>query len=131
MSPDPRLPNFIYIGPDKAGSSWLHEVLFQHPEVFLTEAKDLYFFDRYFDRGLSWYRNQFRRATPEHRVVGEVCQDYLFEPEAAKRIRDCLGEINLMVTLREPPAPTRRTCTTSSTGSTWARSVRRSTPFRN
>lgn len=104
MSTDGRLPNFIYIGPDKAGSSWLHEVLLQHPEVFLTEAKDLYFFDRYFDRGLSWYRAQFRRAMPGHRVVGEVCQDYLFEPEAAKRIRDCLGEINLMVTLREPAA---------------------------
>ena len=46
-----RLPNFIYIGPDKAGSSWLHEMLIGHPEVYLTPAKDLYFFDRYYDRG--------------------------------------------------------------------------------
>jgi hypothetical protein len=99
-----RLPNFLYIGPDKAGSSWLHEVLLRHPQVFLTEAKDLYFFDRYYDRGLEWYRSQFRHATDAHRVVGEVCQDYLFEPLAPARIRECLGEINLMVTLREPAA---------------------------
>lgn len=58
-----QLPNFLYIGPDKAGSSWLHEVLIQHPEVFLSEAKDLYFFDRYYDRGMAWYASQFRRAT--------------------------------------------------------------------
>ena len=70
-------PNFIYIGPDKAGSSWLHEVLLRHPQVFLSPAKDLYFFDRYYDRGIAWYLRQFDDAGPEHVVVGEVCQDYL------------------------------------------------------
>ena len=98
-----RLPNFLYIGPDKAGSSWLHEVLLLHDDVFLSEAKDLYFFDRYYERGLDWYRQQFRHAG-QQRVVGEVCQDYLFHPDAAKRIRHDLGEIRLMVTLREPAA---------------------------
>ncbi len=104
MTQPGRLPNFLYIGPDKAGSSWLHEVLLRHPQVFLTEAKDLYFFDRYFDRGLDWYRAQFRQAPETSLVVGEVCQDYLFEPEAPERIRSCLGPVNLMVTLREPAA---------------------------
>ena len=99
-----RLPNFLYIGPDKAGSSWLHETLLTHPQVFLTEAKDLYFFDRYYDRGLGWYQAQFERAGPQHRVVGEVCQDYLFHPEAAARIHQDLGQVKLMVTLREPAA---------------------------
>jgi pimeloyl-ACP methyl ester carboxylesterase len=99
-----RLPNFLYIGPDKAGSSWLHEVLITHPEIFLTQAKDLYFFDRYYDRGLDWYRTQFRLADDRHRIVGEVCQDYLFEPEAAPRISKDLGDVRLMVTLREPAA---------------------------
>lgn len=99
-----RFPNFLYIGPDKAGSSWLHEVLLRHPQVYLTEAKDLYFFDRYYDRGLDWYRAQFRRAGPQHEVVGEVCQDYLFHPQAPARIRRDLGDVRLMVTLREPAA---------------------------
>ena len=99
-----RLPNFLYIGPDKAGSSWLHEVLLRHPQVFLTEAKDLYFFDRYYDRGIDWYRAQFRHAGGHHEIVGEVCQDYLFHPQAASRIRADLGPVRLMVTLREPAA---------------------------
>ena len=96
-----RLPNFLYVGPDKAGSSWLHEMLLKHPDVYLTPAKDLYFFDRYYDRGLAWYAAQFRDARSEE-VVGEVCQDYLFHPEAASRIHATLGPVKVMVTLRDP-----------------------------
>lgn len=96
-----RLPNFLYVGPDKAGSSWLHETLIKHPEVYLTPSKDLYFFDRYHDRGLDWYAAQFKDARDEP-VVGEVCQDYLFHPEAARRIHDALGDVKVMVSLRDP-----------------------------
>ena len=95
-------PNFLYIGPDKAGSSWLHEVLLRHEQVFMPEAKDLYFFDRYWDRGLPWYLNHFTPAGPQHVVVGEVCQDYLFHPEAPARIEQALGAPRMMVTLRDP-----------------------------
>ena len=65
-----RLPNFLHLGPGKSGSSWLHETLTLHPEVYLSEAKDLYFFSRYYDRGVDWYRKQFRSAQPSDRIVG-------------------------------------------------------------
>jgi hypothetical protein len=101
-SPEPTKPNFIYIGPDKAGSSWLHEVLLTHPQVFMPVAKDLYYFDRYYDRGDSWYLEQFADARPEQTVVGEVCQDYLFCAESPERIQKSLGTSRFMVTLRDP-----------------------------
>ncbi|MGD9957848.1 sulfotransferase domain-containing protein [Nocardioides sp.] len=97
-----RLPNFIYIGPDKAGSSWLHEILIDHPEVYFTPAKDLYFFDRYFDRGPQWYADQFADAQPQHKIVGEVCQDYLFDPPTPARMAEVLGTVQTMVSLRDP-----------------------------
>lgn len=96
-----RLPNFLYVGPDKAGSSWLHETLLKHPDVYLSPAKDLYYFDRYYDRGVAWYSSRFRDARGQ-RVVGEVCQDYLFHPEAAARIHATLGPVKVMVSLRDP-----------------------------
>lgn len=96
-----RLPNFLYIGPDKAGSSWLHEMLIQHPQVYLTPAKDLYFFDRYYDRGPAWYADQFRDANGRP-IVGEVCQDYLFHPDAPARIAETLDRPRMMVSLRDP-----------------------------
>jgi Sulfotransferase domain len=99
-----RLPNFLFLGPDKAGSSWLHEALLHHPSVYLSEAKDLYFFDRYYDRGIDWYASQFRKAGPAHTIIGEVSPDYLASPEAPERIATCLGQPMLMATLRDPAA---------------------------
>jgi Sulfotransferase domain len=97
------LPNFLHIGPSKSGSTWLHEVLILHPEIYLSLAKDLYFFSRYYDRGPGWYRAQFRDAQKEHKIIGEVCPDYLACAEAPERIRACLGpDVRLMATLREP-----------------------------
>lgn len=98
-----RLPTFVHIGPGKSGSTWLHEVLSLHSEVYLAPAKDLYFFSRYYDRGVDWYRAQFAAAPVDARVVGEVCPDYLLSAEAPDRIRRVLGsDVKLMVTLRDP-----------------------------
>lgn len=100
---DVRLPTFIHIGPGKTGSTWLHEVLSLHPEVYLSPAKDLYYFSRYYDRGIDWYRSQFAQAPHDVPVVGEVCPDYLLTNAAAGRIRTTLGpDVQLMVTLRDP-----------------------------
>ena len=98
-----KMVNFLYLGPGKAGSTWLHEVLVRHPEVYLTEAKDLYFFSRYYDRGPGWYEAQFQSARPEHKIIGEVSPDYLACAAAPERILACLGpDVRLMVTLRDP-----------------------------
>ncbi len=70
------LPNFLHLGPSKSGSTWLHEVLIGHPEVYLSQAKDLYFFNRYYDRGPGWYRAQFRGACSSWTIIrscGRVC----------------------------------------------------------
>lgn len=97
------LPNFLHLGPAKSGTTWLYQVLAEHPEVLLCPAKDLYFFDRCYDRGLDWYRAQFRGAGQEHNVIGEICPGYLSFGPAPERIRACLGpDVRLMVTLREP-----------------------------
>jgi len=95
-------PDFLYIGPDKSGSTWLYEVLRRHPEVFVPSVKDLYFFDRNYDRGLTWYEKFFAAAPATARAVGELSHDYLFSPEAARRIRSDLPGVRLITSLRDP-----------------------------
>jgi hypothetical protein len=97
-----RPPNFLFIGPDKAGSTWLYEALKQHPQVYLPAVKELFFFDRFYDKGWPWYRKYFNGAGDRHRVVGEICHDYLFSPLACQRIARDLPDAKLMVSLREP-----------------------------
>jgi len=96
------LPNFLFIGPDKSGSTWLQARLSTHPQVFLPAAKDTYFFGAEFSRGLPWYEAHFAAAKPEHVIVGEICHDYLFDPVAADRIMELIPKATLMVCLREP-----------------------------
>ena len=40
------LPDFICIGAQKAGTSWLYQMLIQHPDLWFPPLKELHFFDR-------------------------------------------------------------------------------------
>jgi hypothetical protein len=95
-------PNFLFIGPDKTGSSWMYEILRQHPNCFVPLCKDIYFFDRYYERGLEWYFGLFQGATPSHSAIGELSHDYLFSVKAAERIYKDLTDIKLITCLRHP-----------------------------
>ncbi len=48
MSPasKPRGPDFLVIGAQRAGTTWLHRVLRQHPHLWLPPVKELHYFDR-------------------------------------------------------------------------------------
>ncbi len=95
-------PNLLFIGPDKAGSSWLYHMLRTHPGCYIPPAKDIYYFDRYYDRGPQWYASFFKSAPDHAVVVGEICHDYLYSAEAAERISTQLPEVKLMTILRDP-----------------------------
>lgn len=51
-------PRFPGLGAQKAGTTWLHALLDQHPRLCLPQTKETRFFDdpKCFDRGLDWYR---------------------------------------------------------------------------
>jgi len=97
-----RKPNFLYIGPNKAGSTWIYEALRFHPEVYLARAKELHYFDIYYDQGPDWYYGHFQDAQPSHRIIGEISHDYMYSAEACARIAAELDGVRLMVCLREP-----------------------------
>lgn len=39
-------PDFIVIGAQRSGTTWLHRLLTQHPQLWLTPVKELHYFDR-------------------------------------------------------------------------------------
>ena len=95
------LPNFLYLGPAKAGSTWMADAFRDHPEIYVPAAKDLYFFDRYFEKGTDWYASYFERGRGR-KVLAEFSHDYLYSSEAPARIREVIPDARLMVCLREP-----------------------------
>lgn len=103
---DRHWPNFIAIGPGKAGTSWLYKVLQQHPDVCMSSAKETTFFDDHYHRGLDWYQKFFRKcehsAPTEPHAVGEISNTYIFCAEAAQRIATHFPTMKILSTLRNP-----------------------------
>ena len=97
-------PNFIVIGPGKAGTSWLFQVFNAHPEICTSSAKETIFFDEEYDRGLKWYSKFFKSCCCEDRphAVGEISNTYIFSPVVPERIHRQFPEMKLISTLRNP-----------------------------
>src|SRR5580700_360168 len=53
-----RYPDFICIGAQKSGTSWLHQMLKQHPDVWLPHTKEIHYFDVIHGDGGSYNRAQ-------------------------------------------------------------------------
>jgi len=114
-----RLPNFLIIGAQKAGTSWLHQKLRLHPEIFLPPVKDQAHF--YWDEGphastLEQYSTGFDPAL-ECQAVGEATAAYFWTGSGSqwdvkprghcanvpKRVLDTLGrDTRLILSLRDP-----------------------------
>jgi len=63
-----RFPDFLIVGPQRTGTTWLHAHLRLHPQIFLSEPKELFYFSslkeadkpRFPSRELSTYLRYFR-----------------------------------------------------------------------
>lgn len=99
-----RLPDALLIGPMKGGSTWIHDYLSSRGDVCLPAGvKETFFFDRRFDRGTAWYERHFDRYEPgRHRRTMELAPSYFHSPEAPERVRSVLGDVPLVVTVRDP-----------------------------
>lgn len=95
------LPEFLGIGTQKGGTTTLHQLLTNHPQVFLPKCKEIHFFSLHYEKGTNWYANHFKDAAMDQ-IKGEITPLYLFETKAAKRIHKILPEAKLITLLRDP-----------------------------
>ncbi len=94
-------PNFIGIGGHKCASTWLSECLRVHPEVFLSDPKEVGYFKFHYSKGLDWYIEHFSNVKNE-KVIGEFASDYIYDNECAHRIKQDLGVVKTIAVIREP-----------------------------
>lgn len=114
------LPNFLFIGTGKAGSTSLYRYLNQHPEVFMSPVKETNFFSYEGGRpyfcgpgdlesaahhttitNIQDYENNFKGVTTE-KAIGEASPSYLYIPEAPHRIKKYIPQVKMIVILRNP-----------------------------
>jgi hypothetical protein len=96
------LPNLLVIGGMKCGTSSLHYYLSLHPEIFMSETKELSFFSDHWRRGLEWYERQFPVDVP---VRGESSPNYTKYPAypgVPERAAEAVPEAKLVYLVRDP-----------------------------
>lgn len=104
--------DFLGIGPAKAGTTWLGHMLDAHPDICLSEPKEVHFFNDslsfnksydtiHFPLGIAWYEKHFNHCK-EGKCKGEVTPRYIIDPVVPQRIFDHNPALKLIVCLRSP-----------------------------
>jgi hypothetical protein len=97
-----RRPTFLVLGAGKCGTTSLHYLLGQHPDVFTTPEKEPPFFDAEYERGLEYYWTRYFSAWKGESAAGESRPAKLYLPFVPHRIRAALPGAKLIVILRNP-----------------------------
>lgn len=100
--PPDRVPDFLIIGAQKAGTTSLYNYLQVHSDLIPARTKEVNFFGNpeHYEQGLDWYLDHF--YFEENKLSYEVTPNYLFQSVAAERIAKHLPNTKLIVILRDP-----------------------------
>jgi hypothetical protein len=97
--------DFLGLGVQKAGTTWLHRMLDAHPDVFMAQGddKDLRFFSACYDYGYAWYERHFE-AGSSAKLRGEFSTSYFYCKDAPERVHRYHPGMRLLLSLRDPVA---------------------------
>ncbi len=73
----PQGPDFVGVGVQKCGTTWIANILSQHPDADI-QKKEISFFVRHYHRGFDWYHKFFDHSTG--RLCGEISVNYWNSP---------------------------------------------------
>jgi hypothetical protein len=110
--PDPRVPGFFIVGHPKCGTTALYEMLRSHPQIFMPDFKEPWFFGSELHERtpprpqgtpstLEEYVVLFEGAEPGQ-LVGEASPHYLWSRTAAEQIAQVRPDARIVAILREP-----------------------------
>jgi hypothetical protein len=113
MPSQQRVPDFFIVGHHKCGTTALYEMLKLHPEIYMPDIKEPWFFARDLrvrfepssplPETLEDYLSLFAGATDGQRI-GEATPSYLMSHSAASEIAQLQPDARIIALLREPAA---------------------------
>jgi len=100
--------HFLVIGAQRCGTTWLHHQLEVHPQIAMARPTrpepKTFLEDLGPDRDHAWYVGTWFGHAEPGQVLGEKTTSYIDRPDAIPRVRQLLGDIPLVVQLRDPVA---------------------------
>jgi len=95
--------DFMCVGVQKAGTSTLHDILQQHPDINLPNYKETHFFSdtNKYKTGIEKYFSYYFKDSNAS-FWGEIDPEYSYFKNCAKRIFETFGKIKIIFILRNP-----------------------------
>ena len=96
-----RKVNFIGIGVQKAGTSWLSEALNEHPEIYIHPKKEAHYFNKekiYINK----FHYEWTFKNKNEKIVGDITPSYISEENVAEKIHKYNPDVKMIVILRDP-----------------------------
>jgi hypothetical protein len=98
---DPRRPDFIGIGGQKCGTTWLDRMLRRHPGAAMADCKEMHYFNRSLHRSPRAYFAHFPAG--DDRIRGEITPAYaLLSPRRIAFVHRLLPDLRIVMLLRDP-----------------------------
>jgi len=92
--------NFIGIGAQKSGTTWLYSTLKKHCRIAFPAGKEVHFWDQFYDRGFEWYERAFH---DEQYFNGDITPAYGHLPaERISEIYSRMPYLRLIYLIRNP-----------------------------
>jgi hypothetical protein len=96
--------DFLGLGGQKCGSTWLYRNLSRHPDVWFPAWKEVHFWDKRLHRGVAWWLHMFPQA-PAGVVQGEITPAYaILDPDVIRVIHAVVPDVRLFFSMRNPVA---------------------------
>jgi len=94
--------NFIFIGPQRTGTSWIDNILRQNPMVCLPRnVKETLFFDQHYEKGIDHYIKYFQ-PKQNTKIFIEVAPTYFINNKTAERIHVAFPNCKTILIIRNP-----------------------------
>jgi hypothetical protein len=93
--------NLFIIGVNKAGTSWLNFLLEQHPDIFMSQLKEHYYFGNTYPDKLEEYHSHFP-FEKDYLYYGESTHIYNQSEVAAHQIKEYSPDAKLLTIVRDP-----------------------------
>ncbi|WP_157132297.1 sulfotransferase [Roseobacter sp. AzwK-3b] len=95
--------DFVVVGPQRTGSSWLDRALRTHPKVALPAfTKETFAFDSETEIDLHTYFQRYFSNAESGQKVGEIGPTYFHNPRARDRLRTNFPDLKIIILLRDP-----------------------------
>jgi glycosyltransferase involved in cell wall biosynthesis len=95
--------HFLGLGAQKAGTTWLHHWLAQHPQVGFPLGKEAHFWDRGELTDLAWYRDKMDLGSGGALRTGEITPAYsILGRDRVAEIRAEFPDLRLIFIIRNP-----------------------------